>query len=161
MAPQHSVPQQEPPQGAGKVGYITKLPSNNSKLPDPDYDESERCYVRIQDSEELAHFFQTVRSLALEKINQDPSLVYPQDIEKLKYQEWIIRRFMTHHKGDKLETEDPRKTADTIVRALMWKKKNRVRDSKPTEYPREFFQIGLYGQAINRKGEFLIHCTGK
>ena len=157
MVPQHSVPLEQPQQ----LGYITKLPSNISKLPDPDYHENERCYVRVQDSEELAHFFQTVRTLALEKINHDTSLFYPQDIEKLKYQEWIIRRFMAHHKGDKLESEDARKTAETIVKALMWKKKNRVRDSKPTEYPREFFQIGLYGQAINRRGEFLVHCTGK
>lgn len=32
---------------------------------------------------------------------------------------------------------------------------------KPNDYPREFFELGLYGQAVNRKGEFVVHCTGK
>lgn len=144
----------------GALGYLTKLPLNHSKLPDPDYNETDRCYVRVQDSEELSHFFHSVRTLVLEKVKEDVSLVYPEDVEKVKHQEWIVRRFMAHHKGDKLESEDANKTAETIYRALLWKKKNRVRDAKLTDYPDEFFKIGLYGQAINRQGEFLIHCTG-
>lgn len=143
----------------GPLGYITKLPPNKNKLPDPDYLESDRCYVLSSESPELANFFATVRSICLDRINADWSLYYPQDIEKVKTNEWLIRRFMVHHKGDKLDAEDPKKTAETIIKALLWKKKNKVRDGKPSDYPREFYQIGLYGQAITPKGEFLIHCT--
>jgi hypothetical protein len=32
---------------------------------------------------------------------------------------------------------------------------------KPNGYPREFFLLGLYGQAVTRNGEFMVHATGE
>jgi len=140
------------------VGTITKLCQNTRKF-DIDRGDNPREYVYAEDSPELAQFFTDVRTYCMEKIKKDPELFYPQDVEKLQRQEWMIRRFMTHHKGDKLDLEDPKKTADVVIKMMMWKKKMKLREMEPTAYPMEFFQIGIYGQAIMKSGEFLIHCN--
>ena len=142
------------------VGTLTKLAQNTKKF-DTDYNDNPRHYVYAEDSPELAKFFQDVKMICLNKIEQEPDLYYPEDIEKLKRQEWMIRRFMNHHKGDKLDSEDPNKTAETVIRMMQWKKKMNLRGMKASDYPREFFEIGLYGQAVTRTGEFLVQCTGK
>lgn len=144
----------------GTIGSLTKLAQNNKKF-DIDCNDNPRHYVYAEDSAELANFFTNVKSICLDKIEQEPELYYTEDVEKLKRQEWMIRRFMNHHKGDKLESEDSQKTAETIIRMMQWKKKMNLRSLKPNDYPREFFEIGLYGQAIMSSGEFLVQCTGK
>jgi len=117
--------------------------------------------VDADESPELAKFFQDVKTICLDKIEQEPDLYYSEDVEKLKNKEWVIRRFMAHHKGDKLESEDVNKTAETVIKMMSWKKKMALRSLKENDYPREFYEIGLYGQGIMKTGEFLIHCTGK
>ena len=144
----------------GTLGSLTKLAQNHKKF-DIDCNDNPRHYVYTEDSPELAKFFADTKSICLAKIEQEPELYYPEDVEKLKRQEWMIRRFMTHHKGDKLPSEDTLKTAETIIRMMQWKKKMNLRALKMNDYPREFFEIGLYGQAIMNSGEFLIQCTGK
>lgn len=123
-----------------------------------------RHYVKAEDSPDLQAFFKEVRELCLDQIEimgiEKPNLFYKEDVEKVKKQEWLIRRFMAHHKGDKLGEENPKKTADTIVKCLLWKKKMRLREMKPDEYPKEFYQCGIYGRALTRDGETLIHITG-
>lgn len=142
----------------GPFGEITKLPPNRSGLPDLDYSDSPSSFVRACDSPELNDFLNSVRHVTLDKMLTNASLYYEEDIDKVKTNEWIIRRFMTHYKGDKLHCEDVDKTSDAIIKALQWKKKHKVREGNPSDFPREFYLIGLYRQAINPLGEFIIHC---
>lgn len=108
------------------LNSITKLGPKKGEF-DVDFNDDERHYVRSQDSPELRKFFSDVRRLCLSKISKDPELYYPQDVEKLQRQEWVIRRFMTHHKGDQLHTEDPMKTSETIIKMMLWKRKMNLR----------------------------------
>ena len=105
---------------------ITKLGPANGKF-DIDFNDNERHYVRSEESEELRQFFADVRSLCLAKVCKDPELYYPQDVDKLQHQEWTIRRFMTHHKGDRMHTEDALKTSETIIKMMQWKRKMNLR----------------------------------
>lgn len=105
-----------------EIGSITKLGPSKGKF-DIDFNDNERHYVRSEDSEELRQFFADVRSLCLAKISKDPELYYPQDVDKLQHQEWMIRRFMTHHKGDRMHMEDSLKTSETIIKMMQWKRK--------------------------------------
>ena len=105
-----------------ELGAITKLPPAKEPF-DIDYTDNKRHYVRLEDSEELRQFFADVRSICLAKISKDPELYYPLDVHKLQHQEWMIRRFMTHHKGDRMHLEDAQKTSDTIIKMMQWKRK--------------------------------------
>ena len=108
------------------VNPITKLPP--AKRPfDVDFSDNERQYVSSEESEELRQFLQKVRDLCFEKIAKDPELYYPQDVEKLKTKEWVIRRYMVHMKGDKLKSEDPVKTSELIIKMMQWKRKMNLR----------------------------------
>ena len=107
---------------------ITQLPPSSGKF-DVDYNDSERHYVKAEESAELRQFLRDVRTLCLKRIAKDPELYYPQDVDKLQRQEWMIRRFMTHHKGDRMHTEDAVKTSDTIIKMMQWKRKMNLRGS--------------------------------
>lgn len=105
---------------------ITKLGPKKGEF-DVDFNDDERHYIRSQESPELNKFFSDVRTVCLGKVSKDPELYYPQDVDKLQRQEWMIRRFMTHHKGDQLHTEDVTRTSETIIKMMQWKRKMNLR----------------------------------
>ena len=96
---------------------------------------------------------QELRHKILEVIQKNPELYYEKDVERLKTNEWPIRRFLNHQK---MNSE---KAFEALDKSLKWRKSFGVLDISDKDFPKEAYQAApliLYGKDLNGAQLFIL-----
>lgn len=77
-----------------------------------------------------------IRQSFLNDLIQKQNDFHPDDVERIKHCDWIIRRFLVSNK------RNINATAKQLIQVIKWRNVERVNEIKPTQFPMEYFQSG-------------------
>lgn len=98
----------------------------------------------------------TLRDRFLSESASNPDKYYPEDIDKVKSNDWTVQRFLLYKKNN---VDEALKALDF---AMKWRKSFGVRDIKETDFPREIYQAGgiiQYGHDIHGARILIIRAN--
>ncbi|CAG2109853.1 unnamed protein product, partial [Medioppia subpectinata] len=87
-----------------------------------------------------------LRQKFLEIVSKNPELYYDKDIDKIKSDDWSLKRFLNQNKCNE------EKALESIDKAMKWRKSFGVLELSDKDFPKQFFQsapLFLYGQDLN------------
>lgn len=90
-----------------------------------------------------------IRQSFLNDLIQKPNDFHPDDVERIKHCDWIIRRFLVSNK------RNINATAKQLIQVIKWRNVERVNEIRPNQFPMEYFQSG--GMFIC-KSKFICIC---
>lgn len=77
-----------------------------------------------------------IRELFFNDLIQKPNDFHPDDVERIKHCDWMIKRFLVSNK------RNINATAKQLIQVMKWRNDERVNEIKPTQFPMEYFQSG-------------------
>ena len=77
-----------------------------------------------------------IRESFLNHLNESPDDFHPDDVERIKRCDWIIKRFLVYNK------KDVNATTKQLIEAMKWRKEQKVNEIKASDFPIEYFQCG-------------------
>ncbi|XP_054163259.1 motile sperm domain-containing protein 2-like [Oppia nitens] len=99
-----------------------------------------------------------LRQKIVERFAANPDLYYTKDIEKLKTNDWSVRRFLYEHKSK----PDVSKALESMDKALKWRKSFGVHELKDNEFTREgYLSAGAFVYGTDRNGSPILILRGK
>ena len=104
------------------------------------------------------NLIEEVRKKFLERVNNNPELYYPEDVERVKTDDWNVRRFLHTFKSE----PNADKAVEALDRAMKWRKSYGVLDIKDSEFAIEAYQcagVFIYGRDLN--GSQVLIIRGK
>lgn len=101
----------------------------------------------------MADLIAQVRAEVLRHCEDNRSLYEEEDIEKIRTEDELVKRFLAR------EYNDPVATIDLITSALRWWKRQNVGAIKASEFPQDLqdmilFQVRNYNNWMSRKKQF-------
>ena len=99
-----------------------------------------------------------VRQKFLERVKNNPDLYYNEDVERVKSDDWTVRRYLYRFKSE----PDVKKGLESLDKAMKWRKAFGVLDLKDSDFAREGFQsagVLIYGKDLC--GSQLVIMRGK
>lgn len=87
---------------------------------------------------------QKIRSQMIRRSAECPEHYYPEDLEKIKWSDWAVARFIPDDYSGPGE-----KIVESIDSCLKWRKEYGIREIRLNSFPSEFFTIGLFELGTN------------
>ena len=102
-------------------------------------------------TEELRQYF-------LEKVDTNPDLYYEEDVERVKLNDWSVRRFLYNYKTN----PDLNKGLEALDKAMKWRKSYGVLHLNEEDFPQEFYcSAGAIVYGIDLNGSPLLIFRAK
>ncbi|CAG2178165.1 unnamed protein product, partial [Oppiella nova] len=99
-----------------------------------------------------------LRQKAVERCEKSPDLYYSEDVERLKRDDWSVRRYLHQHKSK----PDVQKGLEALDKALKWRKAYGVRELKDTDFAREgYTSVGAIIYGVDHNGTPIMIMRGK
>lgn len=100
---------------------------------------------------------QETREATLELLQDlDPALYYPEDVERLKTSDKLVRRHLEYHSGD------VKRTAEKLVHSFRTLKAHDVRDVSDNYFPIEtWLHQALFHYGTDKNGKPVIYIRGR
>lgn len=93
---------------------------------------------------------ETLRKRFLEDVEKNPNLYHKIDIERVKTEEWQVRRFLEEFNGD------IDKAYELLIKAMRWKKEFGIHERDDQHFPKELWELtcaDVCGR--DRKGRYI------
>ena len=99
-----------------------------------------------------------LRNNFLKRVDKNPELYYVEDVERVKRNDWTVRRFLYNYKTK----PDLSKGLEALDKAMKWRKAFAVLDINEEHFPQELYCSAgaiIYGSDLN--GSPLLILRGK
>ncbi|KAI1305261.1 Motile sperm domain-containing protein 2 [Halotydeus destructor] len=85
-------------------------------------------------------------------VNEDRSFFYEEDIDKIRNDDWFVKRFLLARSKKVAEA------ADMMVDALKWRKSEDIRNLKPSYFPDDMFRVSsMFIYAPDKEGNLTVY----
>ena len=114
--------------------------------------------IYIKTSKIPKNLIEEVRQKFVERVAKNPELYYNEDVERVKTDDWTVRRFLYRFNKD----PDVNKGLEALDKAMKWRKPFGVLDFKESDLAKEGFMAAgviMYGKDLN--GSPLLIVRGK
>ena len=116
----------------------------------------EPVVCRMNSVEYTVEQIESIRYQFRQAVNESPDLFDEKDISNVESDDWTIKRFLGHKKGNIEEA------AASLIKAMKWRKENDVNNIKITDQPVEFFWTGECHNYVRDKNNCIpIYCRVK
>jgi len=99
-----------------------------------------------------AHLVEAVRRKFLEVYEQDKEPFYPEDVAKVKIDDWFVKRFLLARSKN---VED---AVVMMVNSMKWRKNQALRSLSPNFFPDEMYKVaGFFMYAPDKEGNLTVY----
>ncbi|XP_074600680.1 motile sperm domain-containing protein 2-like [Brevipalpus obovatus] len=106
--------------------------------------------------EDLTGSVEKVREMFLQEAQENPNFYDPIDIDRVRTDDYTVRRFVQNQRGD------VEKGFNMLMSAMKWRKSFGVNDIKPSDFPKEYFETGEGHLYVKDKNDvYLVYLRVK
>lgn len=106
--------------------------------------------------ENCDHLVESVRKTVLSRVKLNPECYDEEDIERIKTNDWCVRRFVLYHKGDE------KVALEQLDKSLKWRHDYGVNKKNIADCPVEFIRVAAvfpYNRDLNDR--IVVHIRAK
>ena len=113
----------------------------------------------------MSDMVEKIRLELKDRVKSLPSdSIYQEDFQRWLSSDWQIKRFYVATRAtakSKNEMEMIQMTVESIIKNLIWRKKEQLNETTEKDFPEEFFQTNLLGFAVTPCGRNIFYINTK
>ena len=145
------------------IHSIEKLPKQFSRQVSLQDKDKKFLPSFLQDQEQEQHAISCIRAKVIKEINEIPKEIHPKDVQSINESEEMIARYLYDYAAAHLKKpleETCEEVTKNIMETLKWNNSFGVYDLKASDFPIEFYELGVLSFYVGHDDRLYICLRG-